>query len=676
MITGTSMTSQAPTTMYPTGYCMNGTHIILNNGTCVSRADEQAYLVSIILGNSSNSTVKSDALQSYLNIITNSTVPSNSNNTLSIGQINQVLGSLTSDNYTNANGNSIILLTQPGTNLTNKTIIGISYAPIRNDTIVNTANKDNVTDRIQQVIGIMELGSLNGATSFNMLLINNPSSFQNQDNSSSAIQVVSSIVIATVNTANYVNNLNIGLYFQVLQFYGAGTHMCAFYNTTTSQWDNAGCSPAVYNPMFNRYECNCNHLTSFALIWLPPSSNSIDSQWDIQDTISIVVEVLSIACFIGVLIHMNLNCNKDSMDYTQKRSVLPLISIGITMILFIFYIALGLTVYFGRRSSNTSNSQQNNPDGRSLDVLSPRIISPTGISNNTFTPCEPVELGLMNIVYFLIIFMFGVKTSVAYFNYKHFVQLFPPPNRRYLFIALGISALIGIIFMSCAAGINNNSSHKIIQIYLNKICWFTHDVIHYFLTIPICIFLALNIISIILVARHEIKSSTDEKSQIRHRRRKYCVIFLLISCLTQGLSWAFGFLITNLDAEGADIAGWFFVIFNGLEGVWAILLYCIIRKEKIDEDEGREERRKDDDRPAEYVALHDLSNHRLDSSIDNQNDETISRQLTALRSDPLRNSYADLDEIHIQHRPRHGNKDNLDELNMHHRPRHGNSDDQ
>ncbi|CAF4452904.1 unnamed protein product, partial [Adineta steineri] len=133
-----------------------------------------------------------------------------------------------------------------------------------------------------------------------MLLINNPSSFQNQDNSSSGIQVVSSIVIATVNTANYVNNINIGLYFQVLQSYGAGTQMCAFYNTTTSQWDNAGCSPAVYNLMFNRYECNCNHLTSFALIWLPPSSNSIDSQWDIQDTISIVVEVLSIACFIGV----------------------------------------------------------------------------------------------------------------------------------------------------------------------------------------------------------------------------------------------------------------------------------------------------------------------------------------------------------------------------------------
>jgi hypothetical protein len=64
---------------------------------------------------------------------------------------------------------------------------------------------------------------------------------------------------------------------------------------------------------------------------------------------------------------------------------------------------------------------------------------------------------------------------------------------------------------------------------------------------------------------------------------KRCVLVLLSSCVTQGVGWLFGPFITFLSPTGADVFEWFFIVFNGLEGLWSILLYIIIRSQRIDE---------------------------------------------------------------------------------------------
>ncbi|CAF1460352.1 unnamed protein product, partial [Adineta steineri] len=228
-------------------------------------------------------------------------------------------------------------------------------------------------------------------------------------------------------------------------------------------------------------------------------------------------------------------------------------SAATTTILFIFYIALSMTVY-----TQTSSSHQTN--------------------------CFTSSTVLMFFTYFFLIFMFCVKTSVGYFNYLRFVHLFPQPSHRKLFIMLFISFFISLIWMAFAVGFYSDSSLDIIKLYPYKLCWFTSDVIYYFLSIPACLFLLINIILFIIVGSHIINHVRNATSVHQsYERMKRCVIVLLSSCITQGIGWLFGVFISFVNGESGYILGWFFVIFNGLEGLWSIILYMIIRSQQMDE---------------------------------------------------------------------------------------------
>jgi len=147
-----------------------------------------------------------------------------------------------------------------------------------------------------------------------------------------------------------------------------------------------------------------------------------------------------------------------------------------------------------------------------------------------------------------------------------------------------ISFFISITWVAFAAGLNSNSSYKITELYPYKLCWFSRDVIYYFLTIPVCIFLLINIILFILAAIRIINHVQNATSPHQsYERMKRCVLVLLTSCLTQGIGWTFGPFITVVEREAADVLGWFFIVFNGLEGLWTIILYIIIRAQHMDE---------------------------------------------------------------------------------------------
>jgi len=63
---------------------------------------------------------------------------------------------------------------------------------------------------------------------------------------------------------------------------------------------------------------------------------------------------------------------------------------------------------------------------------------------------------------------------------------------------------------------------------------------------------------------------------------KRCVIVLLSSCVTQGIGWLFGPFISFVNPIAGNILAWFFIILNGLEGFWTIVLYLLIRSQRID----------------------------------------------------------------------------------------------
>jgi hypothetical protein len=349
--------------------------------------------------------------------------------------------------------------------------------------------------------------------------------------------------------------MNISLYFQVLNEFNPNRsdvdYYCSFYDTNRSQWNESGCTNPVYNTQYDRYECSCNHLTSFALIWLP--NVPFTTYFDAQDIASLVFQSISIVCFLGIIIHAIVIRVRNPIMSLRAYDLLPLISCASTTILFIFFIALGMTVYTGTSSLNQ-------------------------------TECFLSSSVLMFFTYFFLIFMFCTKTSVGYFNYLRFVRLFPEPSLRKLFIMLIISFFSSITWVAFGAGFNSNSSFKITQLYPYKLCWFSRDVIHYFLTIPVCLFLLINIILFILAAIRIINHVQNATSPHQsYERMKRCVIVLLTSCLTQGIGWIVGPLITVVKAEPAYVLGWFFVVFNGLEGLWTIILYIIIRTQHMDE---------------------------------------------------------------------------------------------
>ncbi|CAF3331679.1 unnamed protein product [Rotaria socialis] len=184
--------------------------------------------------------------------------------------------------------------------------------------------------------------------------------------------------------------------------------------------------------------------------------------------------------------------------------------------------------------------------------------------------------------------MFCIKTSVAYFNYLRFVCLFPQPSYRRLLVIILISFFISITWVSVAAGLNSNASYNITQLYPYKLCWFTRDVIYYFLTIPVGVFLFLNILTFILVAHRIINHARRATSPHQsYERMKQCVTILLLSSATQGIGWLFGPFLTFISSEAGNILGWVFVIFNGLEGLWVILLYIVIRSLRMDKQKHR-----------------------------------------------------------------------------------------
>jgi hypothetical protein len=149
----------------------------------------------------------------------------------------------------------------------------------------------------------------------------------------------------------------------------------------------------------------------------------------------------------------------------------------------------------------------------------------------------------------------------------------------------------------------------------------------------------------IRVAKHNITHvQIEEEQHSRYIRRKRCIYILLASCVTQGLGWIFGPLMLVANPDGAEVLGWFFIVFTALEGVWAILLYIVIEREGINDNE----RDRDNEIELPEVQLDDIW---LAGKPD---------QLCFARSDSPRNSYTNLSTSQAHHRRYQAN--NSDQL--------------
>ncbi|UJR22854.1 hypothetical protein I4U23_025883 [Adineta vaga] len=540
---------------YNTDKCNSSTPVYLSNDTCTSK--EAGINIALDILNSTNTTdnQKADAFILYFDVIKNPDPDANLTGTFTIQKIDEIITSMDQiDGLKNSNSSSIMIQSTKTDN-ENVFVLGVSVKDDKTGRVVNTQNKnERINNPDLLTAAIVDNQTLKDVTALKILIINDPTSFANADNITNKT-IVSSLVVFSVQKINNTNTtINVFLYFKLFNKYTRNDdqdYRCSYYNTINRTWDENGCSPAHYNKIYKRFECHCNHNTTFALIWLP--NGSTKSKLEPQDIASLVFQCISILCFIIVIAHGLGSRFCNPLVAIEARLLLPLLSAASTTLLFIFFIALAMTVYTRTPSSNEQ-------------------------------PCFLSSTVLMFVTYFLLIFMFCVKTSVGYFNYLRFVYLFPEPSYRRLCFMLLISFFISVACVSLAIGFDSNSSSHITKLYPYRLCWFTRDVIYYFMTIPAGIFLLINVLIMILVGSRIISHVRHATSPHQsYERMKRCVLVLLSSCITQGIGWVFGPSITFVDREAADVLGWLFIIFTCLEGFWTIVLYIIIRSQHMDE---------------------------------------------------------------------------------------------
>ncbi|CAM4822584.1 unnamed protein product [Rotaria magnacalcarata] len=542
--------------MYTPDVCRNSSQVALPNGTCVSSGGGQEYSAGILKSGNASSVDLANSLSLYVASINSGNASSGGNSTVPISVIEQSLSKVDNISIT-LSSDSSFLIAQPLNHSSNDILSGARFQRGLNGSAVMISTENSSLNSNATAAAVISEQSLVNVKSLQMFIIDKPTMYENADNKTNK-SLASSVVIGSVQLLTSASvPLNISLYFKISPEYQpnvSATYLCSFYDISNSCWNETGCTDALFNRALSRYECSCNHLTSFALIWLPQSQlGSYGRTMRVADIASLVFQSVSIVCFLIVIIHSVTVRATNPLLKFQVNYLLPLISSASTTILFIFFIALGMTVYTQTPSENE-------------------------------TKCFLSSSVLMFFVYFFLIFMFCTKTSIGYFNYLRFVHLFPEPKLRQLYRLLTVSFLVSITWVSFAAGFNANSSFSITQLYPYQLCWFTRDALYYFMTIPVCIFLLLNLFTIIFVSKHIIVHARNATSRHQsYERMKRCVIILLSSCVTQGIGWLFGPFISFVSPTGGDVLEWFFIILNGLEGVWSIILYIIIRSQRMEE---------------------------------------------------------------------------------------------
>lgn len=464
---------------------------------------------------------------------------------MTIEEIDRYLGFISNVDVTISKRSSFLLAKSPY-RTGNVIYYGASFISGVGGQEINTTSTNIYNREISAGIQIHPV-HLSTTSSLNILIIDQPISFENFDYQKRKTACSSMIFIKNRQLTISSQTVQASLFFTVperLKPQGSVNYFCSSYDTQSSSWIESGCTLPVWNSFFSRYECSCYQLTSFTLVWSPRNTSI---SFESQDIASLVTLSLSISCFLFVIIHAIIFRLWKPLNHVQIYELIPLISTASSTILFIFYMALTLTVI-------THSNEQ-------FDT----------------SKCFRSAQVLVFFVYFFLIMMLGVKSSVAYFNYLRFAILFPDPKPIPLWITLAISSILSIIWVSFAAGFGSNPELNIINVYGSKLCWFSRDALMYFVMIPVIIFLCITMITFILVGikliRH-VRHGTN--TDFRHLRLLRCIIILVLSSTSQGIGWLFGLFISLIVHDGSLVFTWFFIIFNGLEGFWSLLLYFTV----------------------------------------------------------------------------------------------------
>lgn len=372
-----------------------------------------------------------------------------------------------------------------------------------------------------------------------------PSSIFHYAQIDSRIEIVSPIVGAHLPIEE---PLNIQMSFRDNNSYrSSGRYSCVFWQN--DRWNDTGC---IYskNTTTNRHYCDCNHLTSFALIFTP---NGILHQTFLPTIITSCFSMIGLS--ISIILSVYQQTKSSTIHRSRRFSITNIFSLSSTLILFILFTTLLIINY---QSSPTSTS------------------------------CQSLKLNLVLATYFFIILTFVSKTLVGiYYYFTTFIQikfrLFSNQPDKYYLLSLLIIILIALIPTITASILSHQQTNVIIS--KNNICWFDGIYLTNFVTIPVSILIGINLLIVILISIRLFQFLCNVSVNINQSKEKRLIIatcMWIASCVLLGILWIVGPLLNlfvNENDQSISISSkvmqWIFALLTGLEGIWVLIVNII-----------------------------------------------------------------------------------------------------
>jgi hypothetical protein len=190
-------------------------------------------------------------------------------------------------------------------------------------------------------------------------------------------------------------------------------------------------------------------------------------------------------------------------------------------------------------------------------------------------------LNLVLTIYFFIILTFVSKTFLGiYYYFTIFIDFKPHlfhdrPNKCYL-VTLLIIILAGLIPTIVAGALLHQQTNIIIS--KNNVCWFDGIYLIGFITIPVSIFIGINLIIVILIGISLFRFFYNTKvDQGKKKRLMVATCMWIASCVLLGIVWIIGPFLNLLVNENGQststsskVMQWIFALLTGLEGVWVL----------------------------------------------------------------------------------------------------------
>jgi hypothetical protein len=197
--------------------------------------------------------------------------------------------------------------------------------------------------------------------------------------------------------------------------------------------------------------------------------------------------------------------------------------------------------------------------------------------------CSRSEENLVIATYFFLISTFASKTllGICYFLtiFFHFIFIqFTSLSNKWFYTGFCLVILVALIPTIILHTLRYQWKNLFLQ--YQGICWVNSSVIFQFISIPIIIFIGLNLLIISGITIRLLKFSFERKTVKTNEKRLIISLMIWLAlCTSLGIAWIFGpfldVLITDKDQSSSVVKLWFFGIFIGLEGLWVLIVNVV-----------------------------------------------------------------------------------------------------